>query len=132
LALEQGVATLDTHMATPCNGGYMFGTRYFRCWEKKGHGSLSLADAIAKSCDVYFYQLGLRITLAKLVAGGVSLKFGERTGIDLPDENRPRWPYAMEYFTKTYGPTGWSAAALNLSIGQGENSQTLVNMARFY
>jgi penicillin-binding protein 2 len=133
LALEDGVVTLDSHMPTTCSGGYMFGSRYFRCWEKKGHGSLSLADAISKSCDVYFYQLGLRLTLSRLVAGGVKLRFDQRTGIDLPDEKRSDWPYAEEYFNKKYGPSGWTnAVTLNLSIGQGENSQTVLNMARFY
>lgn len=134
LALKDGIATLDTHMPQPCTGGYLFGSRFFRCWEKKGHGSLTLAQAIEKSCDTYFYQLGLRLTLSKLVAGGVSLKFREKSGIDLPGEVAPDWPYdASDYFNRKYGPQGWTnAVTLSLSIGQGENSQNIVNMARFY
>ena len=133
LAIEHGVAGLDDRMPTPCAGGYQFGNRYFKCWEKKGHGSLTLREAIAYSCDVYFYQLGLKIGLSRLVAGGVSLKFRERTGIDLPEESPSQFPYAVDYFNKRYGVRGWSnAVVLNLSIGQGENSQTVLNMARFY
>ena len=133
LALERKVAGLDDRMPTPCTGGYQFGNRYFRCWEKKGHGSLTMREAIAYSCDTYFYQLGLKIGLERLVAGGVSLKFLERTGIDLPEESSSQFPYAVEYFNKRYGARGWSnAVVLNLSIGQGENSQTVLNMARFY
>ena len=132
-ALQDGVVTLDDHMPTPCTGGYQYFNRYFRCWDPHGHGSLSLAQAIEKSCDVYFYQLGLKLGLSRLIAGGVSLGFREKTGIDLPGETRPLFPYAVDYYNRRYGPRGWSnAVTLNLAIGQGENSQTVVNMARFY
>jgi len=133
IALEEGIADFDTRMPQPCTGGYTYGGRYFRCWDRNGHGAVTMAQAIAKSCDVYFYQLGLRLTLSKMLAGGVSLKFRERSGIDLPNETTPVWPYAVEYFNKRYGPKGWTnAVTLNLSIGQGENAQTILNMARFY
>jgi penicillin-binding protein 2 len=57
----------------------------------------------------------------------------EKSGIDLPNEKQPIWPYAAEYFDKRYGPGGWSnGVLLSLAIGQGENSQTVANMARFY
>ncbi|MEO6445863.1 MAG: penicillin-binding transpeptidase domain-containing protein, partial [Gemmatimonadaceae bacterium] len=133
IALEAGLVDFDTRMPQPCTGGYTFGSRYFRCWDKRGHGAVTLTQAIAKSCDVYFYQLGLRIQLSRLLAGGVRLKFGAKSGIDLPSETTPQWPYAVEYFDKRYGPRGWTnAVTLNLSIGQGENSQTILNMARFF
>ncbi|MDQ3812180.1 MAG: penicillin-binding protein 2, partial [Chloroflexota bacterium] len=133
IALQEGVVGLDDRMPVPCTGGYLFGSRYFRCWEKRGHGDISLARAIEVSCDVYFYQLGLKLGLSRLIAGGVSLAFRERTGIDLPDEAMPRWPYALDYYDRRYGPRGWTnAVTLNLAIGQGENDQTVVNMARFY
>jgi penicillin-binding protein 2 len=61
------------------------------------------------------------------------MAFDERTGIDLPQENRPGWPAAADYFNRRYGKGNWTnAVTLNLSIGQGENDQTVVNMARFY
>jgi penicillin-binding protein 2 len=82
---------------------------------------------------VYFYQLGIKLGLERLIAGGVSLSFRERTGVDLPNESRPSFPYALEYYDYRYGPQRWSrAVTLNLAIGQGENDQTVVNMARFY
>lgn len=131
VALENHVVTMDEHMPIPCTGGLQFGTRYFKCDGK--HGSLSLAGAIAVSCDVYFYQLGLKLGIARLLAGGVNLGFRERAGIDLPDEHRPLWPETTDYFNRRYGKTGWTqSVVLNLSIGQGENSQTVLNMARFY
>lgn len=133
IAMEEGLVDFDTRMPQPCTGGYTFGNRYFRCWDKNGHGAVTLSQAIAKSCDVYFYQLGLRMTLSKMLAGGVKLRFREKSGIDLPNETTPQWPYAVDYFNKRYGAKGWSnAVTLNLSIGQGENTQTILNMARFY
>jgi penicillin-binding protein 2 len=132
MGLEAGVR-LDQHMPTPCTGGYFYGNRYFRCWDKKGHGDVNLAQAIEKSCDVYFYQLGLRIGIQNMLAGGVSLRMREKSGIDLPNEKQPLWPFAKEYFDRKYGTSGWSQGVLlSLAIGQGENSQTVANMARFY
>ncbi|HEX9085714.1 MAG TPA: penicillin-binding protein 2 [Gemmatimonadaceae bacterium] len=133
IGLEEGVVGVNDHMPVPCTGGYQFGNRYFRCWEKKGHGSLSLEGAIKHSCDVYFYQLGLKIGLAKFIAGGIQLTMRDKSGIDLPEETQARWPYALDYYNKKYGPRGWSnAETLNLAIGQGANSQTVVNMAKLY
>lgn len=132
LGMELGLVTMDTHMETPCTGGYYYG-RVFKCWDKRGHGDISLAQAIAKSCDVYFYQLGLKIGITRLLAGGVRLGFGEPTGIDMPGEKRSIWPRSTEYFDRTYGPRGWNkSVVLSLSIGQADNSQTPINMARFY
>jgi penicillin-binding protein 2 len=130
-ALELGAVRMDEHMPVSCNGGLQYGSRYFHCDGK--HGSLSLAEAIAKSCNTYFYQLGLRLGLTRLLAGGVDLGFKERAGIDLPEERRPQWPESAEYFNRLYGKSGWtSSVVLNLAIGQGENAQTILNMARFY
>ncbi|AMW04994.1 hypothetical protein GEMMAAP_09470 [Gemmatimonas phototrophica] len=132
LGMELGLVTMETHMETPCTGGYYYG-RVFKCWDKRGHGDITLAQAIAKSCDVYFYQLGLKIGITRLLAGGVRLGFGEPTGIDMPGEKRSIWPRSTEYFDRTYGPRGWNkSVVLSLSIGQADNSQTPINMARFY
>jgi penicillin-binding protein 2 len=132
IALEDNAVNFNEHMAQPCTGGYYWGNRYWRCWDRNGHGSLNLSGAIAKSCDVYFYQLGLRLQVSRLVAGGVNLGFTAKTGIDLPEERRPSFPPTQEYYNEKY-PGGWTqAVSLNLAIGQGENSQTVVNMAHFY
>jgi penicillin-binding protein 2 len=135
VAIEEGIADFGDRMQTPCTGGYQFGNRYFRCWDARGHGNVTMAQAIEHSCDTYFYQLGLKIGLQKLVAGGIRLGTRDRSGIDLPAENRPLFPTdpPKAYYDRLFGPQGWtSAVTLNLSIGQGENSQTVVNMARFY
>ena len=133
-ALKRGLVTLNSHMDTPCTGGLPYGNRYFRCWVvDPGHGDIDLAEAIAHSCDVYFYQLGLMIGLDNLLTDGVEMGFRESSGIDLPDERTPIFPPDRAYYNRRYGPRNWTeAVTLNLAIGQGENSQTVTNMVRFY
>lgn len=133
IGLETGTVKMTDKMQTPCTGGLQFGNRYFKCWDKRGHGYLDLKGAIAKSCDVYFYQLGLKIGIARLVAGGVAIGFQRKAGIDLPEEKRPRFPLNTEYFDRKYGKGRWSnSIVLSMAIGQGDNSQTILNMAKFY
>jgi len=134
MALKRGLIGLDTHMPVPCRGGLRMGNRVFRCWKKEGHGSLDLIGAIAASCDVYFYQVGLRLGLDAIIEDGVLMGFKDRAGIDLRNELNPIYPSSTAYFDRLYGPRRWSPAAttLNFAIGQGENTQTLINMVHFY
>jgi penicillin-binding protein 2 len=133
MALKRGIVTLRSRMPIPCRGGLQYGNRFFRCWSAKGHGDLALSDAIAQSCDVYFYQLGLKLGLTSLLEDATGLGFHARTGIDLPGEITSEFPGGTDYYDRVYGPRRWtSAVTLNLAIGQGENAQTLVNMVRFY
>jgi penicillin-binding protein 2 len=133
IGLEDKAITTTSRMPQPCGGYYYFGNRAWACWEKGGHGSLDLTGAIAKSCDVYFYQLGLKLGLSRLVAGGVKFGFSQRTGIDVPEEFKARFPDELKYFDEKY-PRGYTPGAMvmNMSIGQGDNAQTILNMARFY
>ena len=132
IGLERGLVTMDTRMPVPCTGRYYYG-RVFKCWDKHGHGDVTLAQAIAKSCDVYFYQLGLKIGLTNLLAGGIGLGFADRTRIDLPNERKPTWFANTSYFDRKYGARGWNkSVVLSLSIGQADNAQTPLSMARFY
>lgn len=133
-ALKRGVIDLHTHMPVSCTGGFRLGNRVFKCWKKEGHGNLDLIGAVAASCDVYFYQVGLRLGLDAILEDGVLMGFRDRSGIDLPSEQAPIFPAGTAYYDKRYGPRNWSAPAttLNLSIGQGENTQTLINMMKFY
>jgi penicillin-binding protein 2 len=134
LGLEAGLVRIDSRMPIACSGGLQYGRRYFKCWEKRGHGVQTLAGAITHSCDVFFYQLGLKLGLSRLVAGGVDLQFRERSGIDLPNEYKPRFPTkdVKSYYDRLFGKNWSNSETLNLAIGQGANSQTVVNMAKFY
>ena len=133
MALKRGIAGPRTHMPIPCRGGLQYGNRFFRCWEAHGHGDLNLTDAIAQSCDVFFYQLGIKLGVSSLLEDANAWGFRGRTGIDLPGEIPSEFPTGPEYYDRLYGPRRWtSAVALNLAIGQGENAQTLVQMVRLF
>ncbi len=131
IGMQRGLVTMSTRMPQPCTGSY-FNGRIFKCWDHKGHGDITLAQAIQKSCDVYFYQLALKIRLENLLAGGVSLGFKQRTGIDLPSEVQPDWPQSTAYFNRKYGRNWNASVALSLAIGQADNAQTPLSMAKFY
>ena len=133
MALKRGIVGPRSHMPIPCRGGLQYGNRYFRCWDARGHGDLTLTEAIAQSCDVYFYQLGIKLGVPALLEDANAWGFRGRTGIDLPGEIPSEFPTGPEYYDRLYGPRRWtSAVALNLAIGQGENAQTLVQMVRLY
>jgi penicillin-binding protein 2 len=134
MALKRNLIGLNTRMPEPCRGGMRLGNRIFRCWKREGHGSLDLTGAVAASCDVYFYQLGLRLGLDAIIQDGLLMGFRDKSGIDLENELNPIYPSSAAYFDKLYGPRYWSppGTTLNFSIGQGENTQTLMNMMRFY
>ena len=134
MGLEKKLTTMNGRMPVACAGGYQYGRRYFRCWEKRGHGNLTLAGAITHSCDTYFYQLGLKIGLTQLVGGGIDMDFDKKSGIDLPNEYKPRFPTrdVRAYYNRLFGANWSNSETLNLSIGQGANSQTLVNLTKFY
>jgi len=133
MALKRGIVGPRSHMPIPCRGGLQYGNRFFRCWDAHGHGDLTLTEAIAQSCDVYFYQLGIKLGVTSLLEDANEWGFRGRTGIDLPDEISSEFPTGPEYYDRLYGPRRWtSAVALNLAIGQGENAQTLVQMVRLY
>lgn len=133
MALRRGVVQPDEFMPEPCRGGLQFGNRFFRCWKPEGHGYQNLIGAMANSCNVYFYQLGRRLGVNAILEEGTALGFNERSGVDLRDEQVSFMPGSTAWYDRTYGPRGWTRAVeLFLSIGQGENDQTLINMARFY
>lgn len=133
LAMERGAVGIETYMPTSCRGALQFGTRPFRCWKPEGHGPLNLSGAIKESCNVFFYQLGLRFGLDAFLAGVNGLGFNQATGIDLPGEVSGRFPPSRDWYDNRFGRRGWTQAVLlNLSIGQGETEQTLLRMAQFY
>ncbi len=134
MGLQSNLVTMKQRMPIACSGGMQYGRRYFRCWEKRGHGSLDLAGAITHSCDVYFYQLGLKVGLSKLVAGGIDMDFDKRSGIDLPSEYKPQFPTrdVRAYYNRKFGANWSNSETLNLAIGQGANSQTVASLTKFY
>ena len=133
IGMKAGDLTIDTYHTHPCAGGLAYQGRVFRCWLSRGHGRLDLAEAIQRSCNVWFYQAGQRIGLDRLLEEAAVLGFDRPSGIDLPFEISGRFPDSREWYDQRYGPSGWfESAIMSLSIGQGENAQSLLTMAQFY
>ncbi len=130
-ALEEGIITA-TSTLKPCTGGFRFGERVFHCWRPGGHGSLTTPHAIEQSCDVFMYQLGLKLGVDKLSYYFARCGFGQPTDIDLPGESVGLNPDS-KYLDRVYGKNKWTRAlALNLSIGQGELLVTPLQLAQFF
>lgn len=130
-ALEEKIITPSTVFG--CSGYFKFGDKNFLCHGGKGHGGLDVTRAIQYSCNSYFYQLALRIGLDRWSKYAAMFGFGEKTGLDVADEQTPPLP-TREYFNKRYGPykVGWHDGFLvNLGIGQGDIGATPIQMARY-
>jgi penicillin-binding protein 2 len=116
---------------SPCLGGYRFGNRVFHCWKRAGHGVLNTVEALAQSCDVFFYQLATPLGVDGIARYAGILGLNELTGVDLPRETRDLIPDS-EYYDGRYGKRGWGQGlALNLAIGQGEILVSPVALAQF-
>lgn len=128
-ALESGIIDLDTKLDA-CRGEMWFGDRVFRCWFRGGHGSLNVTQAIERSCNVFFYQLGRDLPLERWSATAKVLGLGERTGIDLPIEESGIVA-SREVYTQKLGRWGWTRGeGLNVAIGQGITLVTPLQMVR--
>jgi len=115
-ALEEGIVTADTR--TFCPGFFDYGNQRFYCWRRSGHGSMNLVDAIAHSCNVTFYNLGLKLGPEGISRWAQTFRMGESPGIDLTDVNSallpdPRWK------RQHIGEPWYPGDTINYSIGQG-------------
>ena len=128
-SLEENAITQSTMIS--CRGGLRFGSHLFKCWKHSGHGSLNVIGGLQHSCDVFFYQAGLRTGIESLIKWGRKFHLGEPTGIDLPGESGgniagPEWK--LRRFK-----TAWSGGdTVNYSIGQGYMLMTPIQIARVY
>ncbi|MFH0778346.1 MAG: penicillin-binding protein 2 [Candidatus Eisenbacteria bacterium] len=127
-ALEEGIAHWDTQLE-PCGGAYRFGRRVFHCWKEEGHGRLNLLEAVEASCDVYFYQLGIRLGIDRMYRAANRFGLNRRTAIELPDEKGGFYP-SVDWYDRTFGKGMWGkGVVLNLAIGQGEILVTPIQLA---
>jgi len=116
-----------------CAGGIPLGRRIKRCHSR--HGPVGFIDAIAASCDVFFYHAGFRIGPTPLATWAERFGLGQKTGIDLPSEKAgtvpsPAWKAIMA--PKFGNPdTGWYPGdTANVAIGQGDLQTTPLQMAQ--
>lgn len=75
-ALEAGAITPQEKIY--CPGYWDYGDRRYHCWEHDGHGKMNLSDALKHSCDIYFYQVALRIGIDAIKEMAIKLGLTEK------------------------------------------------------
>jgi penicillin-binding protein 2 len=124
--LEEGL--IDEGTTVHCSGSYKVGKDTFRCWDKKGHGSVNLHKALRESCDVYFYQLGERLGVDKIAEYGRKFSLGSPLGVGLENEKGGNLP-TMAWKEKRFGKKWLRGETLPVSIGQGFVLMTPIQLA---
>lgn len=127
--LEENVIT--TSIMFTCRGGLRMGTHLFKCWKHSGHGSLNVLGGLQHSCDVFFYQAGLKAGIERITKWGRKLRLGEPTGIDLPGESSGNIAGA-DWKMRRFGTVWGNGDTVNYSIGQGYVLMTPIQIARVY
>jgi penicillin-binding protein 2 len=129
-------AVLAERVASPqerifCPGHFTLGRRTYRCWKKEGHGAVDLRDALKKSCDVYFYTMGLRLGIDRIARYAEAFGLGRRTGIPLAQE-KPGLVPTSDWKLRRFGEKWMGGETVSASIGQGYNLATPLQMAVVY
>jgi penicillin-binding protein 2 len=125
-ALESGAITQDTPITCP---GYLeLGDATFHCWQKGGHGTLHLHDAIKKSCDVFFYETARRAGIDHIAGMARRFGFGEQLGLDIAGERAGLIP-DRDWKLATTGVAWQQGETLNSGIGQGSVLATPLQVA---
>ena len=126
-ALQEGVITPQTKFNCP---GYLniYNTT-FRCHKVEGHGSVDLRRAIALSCNVYFYNVGVRLGIERIARYARRVGFNAPTGVDLPAEVGGLMP-DPDWKRKVSKDKWYPSETVSISIGQGGVLATPLQMAR--
>jgi len=120
--LASGKLTPDSRMPMACRGAFRFGARTAHCWKLDGHGYLDLIGAEKMSCDIYFYQVGLRLGDELINQYAAVFNLGQPTGVDLPQE-RGGWLSGEMEYNKRFKARGWvwtKGLDMDLAIGQAQ------------
>ncbi|NLD92578.1 MAG: penicillin-binding protein 2 [Fibrobacter sp.] len=120
--LESGRVSKDTRFAVPCHGSFRIGSRIARCWNPAGHGSVGLISAVQQSCNVYFYQLGLKVGDSIINEYSSRMGLDGPTGIDIVGE-KSGWLSGEAAYNKRFAKRGWKwtqGLVLDLAIGQAQ------------
>ncbi len=130
-ALEEGVITEDSTFYCPGYFKLPNVVRRWHCWNRRGHGNVAIREALAFSCDVFFYNTGRALGVDRMEAWAKSMGLGIKTGIDLTGEITGLIPGRQWKKEKALlaGKPVWDQAwypgeTLNFSIGQGSATIT--------
>jgi penicillin-binding protein 2 len=119
------------NFTTFCPGYATFYGRQFKCWVygKSSHGVVGLHKAILESCDIFFYNVGMRLGIDRLSFYGTKLGLGHKTGIDLPSEEPGLMPSA-EWVERVFHRKWYAGETISVSTGQGAVTTTPLQLAR--
>ena len=124
-ALEEGIITPETQFT--CQGGLPFGGRTFHCWKRPGHGRLDLKQALAQSCDVYFYKVGQRLGIQKIAQAARRFGLGQDLGLGLAAS--PGLIPDVEWKRRRFDAPWYEGETLSVVIGQSYVLTTPLQMA---
>jgi penicillin-binding protein 2 len=125
--LQEG--TLAPGDRVHCAGDFHLGAWTFKDWKEGGHGTVDLHRAIAQSCNIFFYQAGLKVGAPTITQYASAFGFGQATGIDLMGEKLGLVPKPR---VDRRGRKLWLGGdVVNISIGQGTILVTPMQVARF-
>jgi penicillin-binding protein 2 len=125
-ALEAGIGGPDHEVY--CPGSMQLGQHKFHCWKRWGHGTLRLVDALAQSCDVYFYDLARRVGVDAIAKMARRFGLGSTLEVDLPGE-RPGLVPDRAWKQATRGVPWQLGETLIVGIGQGYMQATPLQLA---
>ncbi|MCK5004785.1 MAG: penicillin-binding protein 2 [Candidatus Aminicenantes bacterium] len=114
---------ITTRTNTTCYGSRKIYDRVFHCWNRRGHGSVNLIEAIQNSCNIYFYQLGKNTDIDIIAGYGVKLGLGKPTLIDLPNENKGLLP-SRKWKLDNLGEKWYPGETISVAIGGGMITST--------
>ena len=113
-----------------CPGSATFYGRQFKCWVygKGGHGLVNLHNAIVHSCDVFFYNVGMRMGIDRISKYAKMLGLGAKTGIDMPSEEPGLVP-SEEWVQRVFHHKWYAGSTISVAIGQGAVTVTPLQLA---
>ena len=127
--LQQGAISIE-HSNLVCGGGITIGNRFTRCMGGN-HGSPNVHIAIEKSCDGYFYRLGLKMKLEGIQEMVREFELDRRTGIDLPHEIVSITPSReLKARLSPKDPEWKDIDTVHASFGQGQDVLTPIALLR--
>jgi len=114
--LESGI--VDPNETTYCPGYLEISDRKFTCWKKVGHGSMDLTDSLRESCDVYYYDLALKVGIENIADMARRLGLGEKHDVPMSAVSSGLTP--TKEWKLIYRDAEWVIGdSANAAIGQG-------------
>jgi penicillin-binding protein 2 len=125
-ALETGA--VDPAHTVVCPGHFTLGNHTFHCHLRGGHGRVGFAQAFAKSCDVFFWDIAARCGIDAIHAAALQLGLGQRSGLDLPHERAGLVP-SQDWKKRTTGDVWHAGETMSVAIGQGAVQASALQLA---